>query len=111
MNMNETHNKRALNNIVQEFFSYTSRYIPTEIAKKLSKISKETFSFYMSEYVEETILVLKNRNNKWEASYKVCPSYLDDDQNLSKIDYLNRDTVFIISLRDFYYNFLRDHSI
>ena len=111
MNLKKKHINKTLNNIVKEFFSYTSRYLPTTIAKKISKISKETFSFYMNDYVEETILVLKNKKNKWEASFTVCPSYLDDDQNLSKIDYLNRDTVFIISLRDFYYNFLRDHSI
>ena len=54
--------------------------------------------YYINNNVEEVIL--ENKENSWQLTYKVFPSYLDNHQNLAKLDSIGSNTV-LFSLKDF----------
>ena len=84
------------------------KIVSTEIAKKAAQSSREIFKYYINNNVEEVILFMENKENSWQLTYKVFPSYLDNHQNLAKLDSIGSNTV-LFSLKDFYYNIINKY--
>jgi hypothetical protein len=82
--------------------------VSKKIAKKAAQSSREIFKYYINNNVEEVILFMENKENSWQLTYKVLPSYLDNYQNLAKLDLVGSNTI-LFSLKDFYYYIIKKH--
>ena len=99
-----TKNIFLINNLINDLYKYLSNIVPEKVATKASINASEIFTYYLENKVEEIILVLNKKYNSWNIMFKVCPSYLNDHQNLRKIeDHIKKNTT-VLSLKYFYFN-------
>ena len=96
-------------NLINDLYEHLSNIVSEKVAAKASINSVKIFSYYLDTKVEEVILVLEKKYNSWNIIFKVCPAYLDDDQNFRKIeDFIDKNAI-VLSLKDFYFNTVRKY--
>ena len=96
-------------NLINDLYEYLSNKVSEKVAAKASINSVKIFSYYLDTKVEEVILVLEKKYNSWNIIFKVCPAYLDDHQNLGKIEDLIEQNTVVLSLKDFYFNTIKKY--
>ena len=107
--LKRTKNFFLVDNLTNDLYEYLSNIVSEKVATKASIYAREIFTYYIDTKAEEIILVLEKKYNSWNILFKVCPSYLDEYQNLKKIQcYLNKNTT-VISLKGFYFKNIKKY--
>jgi hypothetical protein len=97
--------------LVADLNLFLSDFVPQSVSEKVSLEAEQAFNFFFNINIEDVFLFLTERENNWEAIFKVFPKYLTNKENFVKIEkYLNK-SVIIFDLKTFYLKAIKKYNI
>ena len=97
--------------LVVDLNLFLSDFVPQSVSEKVSLEAEQAFNFFFNINIEDVFLFLTERENNWEAIFKVFPKYLTNKENFVKIEkYLNK-SVIIFDLKTFYLKAIKKYNI
>ena len=97
--------------LVADLNLFLSDFTPKSVSKKVSLEAEQVFNYFLNINIENVFLFLTQRDNNWEAIFKVFPKYLTNKENFIKIEkHLNKG-VIIFDLKNFYLKTINKYNI
>ena len=97
--------------LVADLNLFLSDFVPKSVSEKVSLEAEQAFDYFLNINIEDIFLFLIEKNNNWEAIFKVFPKYLTNKENFIKIEeYLNKG-VIIFDFKNFYLEAMKKYNI
>ena len=104
-------NNLFLNYLLLDFNNYLSQFLPSKVSKKLASEGKTIFSYFIAYGVEEVLLLVNEKKEGWQGTYRVFPSYYTKTEKLEIFEKDLSKNIRIFSIKDYYLNYLSRFSI
>ena len=97
--------------LVADLNLFLSDFFPKSVSEKVSLEAEQAFNYFLNINIEDIFLFLIEKNNNWEAIFKVFPKYLTNKENFIKIEeHLNKG-VIIFDFKNFYLEAIKKYNI
>jgi len=97
--------------LVADLNLFLSDFVPKSVSEKVSLEAEQAFNYFLNINIEDIFLFLIEKNNNWEAIFKVFPKYLTNKENFIKIEeHLNKG-VIIFDFKNFYLEAIKKYNI